>query len=158
MATRKSAACIANYAPDAPDGNVKCRIGTWTYADDGTAVADDVIQMVPVPKGAQIIDILIGWTALSGGTFDVGDGTTADRFFDGLTANDIGRVSMFGGFNGSAAAAEGVCEGATKANLGYEYTAADTIDITLISGDVESGDEITMMVLYKVQGGISDET
>jgi len=158
MATQKSAACIAGYGPDAPDGNVKCRIGTWTFTDDGAAADGDVLQMVPVPKGAQIIDILIAWTDLTGGTMEVGDGTTADRFFDGLTADDVGRVSMFGGFDNSGAAAEGVCEGEVKANLGYEYTVADTIDITLTGATVAASDEITMMVLYKVQGGIADET
>ena len=158
MATQKSAACISNYAPDTPDGNMKCRIGTWTYADDGAAAIGDVLQMVPVPKGAQIIDILLAWTALSAGVFNVGDGDDADRFFLALVANKIGRISMFGGFDNETNTDETAVRGTTKANLGYEYTAADTIDITLTSAAVESADEITMMVLYKVEGGTADET
>jgi len=158
MATQKSAACIANYAPDAPDGNIKCRIGTWTYTDDGAAAIADVLQMVPVPKGAQIIDIKLAWTALSAGVFNVGDADDPDRFFLALVANDVGRISMFGGFDGSTNSDEDAVCGATKANLGYEYTVADTIDITLTSAAVEASDEITMAVLYKVEGGIADET
>jgi len=158
MATLKSAACIANYAPDAPDGNVKARIGTWEHDVDGSASASDVIQMVPVPAGAQIIDVLVQWTALASScTFDVGDGNTADKYFDALDGDAVGRASLYGGMDAGGALDENEIEYGV-ANVGYEYTSADTIDITLHTAGTESGDKITMIVLYKVEGGIADET
>lgn len=161
MSTLKTDAAKANYGPDFPDGNVKARIGLWTYDDDGAAVADDVIQMVPLPKGAQIIDVIVEWTALgSSCTFDVGfTGGTVDLFFNGLDgdATNGGRASFYGGFYGTASLTYDLCSMANK-NVGYELSAADTVDILLIGGDLESADEIKMIVLYKVEGGIADET
>jgi hypothetical protein len=82
-------------------------------------VVDDVIQMVPIPKGARILDVHINTDELdSDGTpemvLDVGDtdGTDdTDRYIDGTAASPVlARMNNIAGF-------------------GYEFLANGTIDI-----------------------------
>jgi len=42
--------------------------------------------------------------------------------------------------------------------LGYELTADDTIDITNVAGTIPEGAVLTMVVFYKLEGAIPDET
>lgn len=89
-----------------------------TYELSAALVVNDVIQMVKVPKGARIVEVILGSDDLdTGGSpaiiLAVGDGTTADRFVTGSTiAQGAGLVRL------------NQVDG-----IGYVYTAEDTIDI-----------------------------
>jgi hypothetical protein len=155
MATVQTTAVIAGVRPDAncPAGVVLSRSGLFTLAasdGDATALASgDVIEMVPVPKGAQIIDIMLEWTDLdssSGPTMDVGDGDATNGYLDGLDITAAGKATLTAGTF-------------VAYSIGKEYTAADTIDCIICdhSPDASSG-TIKMVVLYKVEGAIDDET
>jgi hypothetical protein len=77
--------------------------------------AGDVYQMVKVPVGAVITDMIVAFDLLGGGnaTCTIGDGNSANRYFASLSTGASGttRMSLPGGF-------------------GYAYTAEDTIDVT----------------------------
>lgn len=92
------------------------------YTVPGTALsAGDVIQMVRIPAGARINDIIFAISSTSQShTVTIGDGNDADRFFASTSAVlvEAVRMSLGGGF-------------------AYSYSAEDTIDITI--GTVTSG-------------------
>lgn len=88
------------------------------YAITAALALNDVIQMVKVPSGAQIVGMTLGATDLDTGgspaiVLDVGDGDDTDRFIDGATVGQAG---------GSTSAL-------AVAGFGYTYTAEDTIDV-----------------------------
>jgi len=155
MATYQTTAVIAGVRPDAtcPAGIVLSRYGLFTLAasgGDATALAqNDVIEMVPVPKGAQIIDINVQWTDLASAgspTMDVGDGDDTNGWIDGLNITAAGisclKTATFSAYY-----------------IGKEYTAADTIDVKIMDADCNAtSGTIRMIVEYKVEGAIDDET
>lgn len=82
-------------------------------------VINDVVQMVGVPLGARVTDVVLGSDDLDTNgtptiTLDVGDGGDVDRY---LAASTIAQTG---------AAPTGAI---LKTGFGYVYTAADTIDI-----------------------------
>jgi hypothetical protein len=109
--------------------------------------ATDVIQMVPVRAGEQVVG---GWV-FSGDidadasptvTIDVGDDLDVDRYIDGSTVPRTGGVIEFG--SGVAVTAAG----ATAFN--HVYTADNTIDITVVGAvatAAAAGIVITMVAL-----------
>lgn len=156
--TVQSNAVKAGIMPDhtVPATIVLSRTGQYTAA--AALDANSVIQLVPIPAGAQILDIIIQCTALgSGRTVDIGDAGDIDRFFDGLSVVYAG-VSRLGCQMGGAAAntAGNVTHG--DAALGYEYTVDDTIDAKILGDTFPKDGVIKMTVLYKMQGGVADET
>lgn len=89
-----------------------------TYELAAALVVNDIIQMVKIPKGARIVNVILGTDDLDSGAspaivLAVGDGTTADRFISGSTVAQAGGVATIGKVDG----------------VGYVYTADDTIDI-----------------------------
>lgn len=81
---------------------------------------NDVVQMVKVPSGAIVTNVVLGADDLdTNGTplivLDVGDGSDTDRFIDGATSAQAG---------GTSAALAG-----TAGSFGYQYSADDTVDI-----------------------------
>lgn len=88
------------------------------YEITAALVVNDVIQMIPVPAGAQIMEVTLGADDLdSNGTpaivLDVGDGSVTDRLIDGATVGQAGgRTSTL-----------------KTGAFGYTYTASDTIDV-----------------------------
>jgi hypothetical protein len=125
-------------------GVVLCR--TASYQADAAYDANSVVQMVPVPKGAQILDIhLYVSDSGAGRTFDVGDGTTVDRFFDGVDPS-------------SGPIRKGlIADGDAAYITNYEYTADDTIDVKWLGDTLESGQKIYMNVYYKMGDTIADD-
>ena len=111
---------------------------------DGTA-ANDIIQMVKVPKGAVILDLKVAITdvdtnATPTHVFDVGDGDDVDRFIDGSTKGQGGGLAVLGD---SVAAA--VIDNA----LGYAYTADDTIDVKVVTASAtKAAGVLVMSVIY----------
>ena len=129
MATQTSAE-VQDWSPvlESTYGNMLCR--QVSYAVD--AAQNDVIQMVKVPQGAIIVD---GYLRVSGAagllvTADVGDGSDDDRF---LAAADIDGT-LFHRFNLATP---------------FEYSAEDTIDITVEGADPASI-TYTLVIFYLV--------
>jgi hypothetical protein len=152
MTTHKSNAVLAGITPDyALAGVVLSRSCKFTPADD-SIVSGDTIQMIPVPKGAQILGIDIFYTALPAGTTgaDIGYGGDTDAFMSTLplTAQNIKH------WPGNA------LDNKTTAGLLHTFTAADTIDIALGSAatKIPTSTPIYMNVMYKMVGTIADET
>ena len=146
MTIYKSAAVLAGICPDmAAAGNVLNRLGTYTVGD--ALALGDVIQMVPVPKGAMVLDIkgtIAG--ATSGSIVDVGDGENPDRYIDGFTTG-AGAGSIFN------AADDG-----DYAGLYWKYSDSnDTIDMTMGSA-LAAGTVVKLDVNYKMLGTLADES
>lgn len=109
-----------------------------TYEIAEAIEADDIFQMVKVPKGARIVDITLATDALDSGTdaivLAVGDVTTADRFITGSTVGYSGGIAKLNQVDG----------------MGYVYPADDTIDVTCTTGP-DSGTAtgtISLTVVY----------
>jgi hypothetical protein len=124
---------------------LRCRIGTYVFS--GSEAAGDVVQMVNVPKGA-IVDIALSyikWEDMGGTiTVDVGDGDDDDRYCSALA---MGTAST----SSTTTFEESVGAGVYKAE--YEYTAADTIDLTLDAATTPTADQtLKMFVFYTMNG------
>ena len=150
MTIHRSGAAISGIMPDySQAGVIMCRTGVFTTVNDDM-VSGDTIQMVPVPKGAIIMNIqAYAGTAISGcSQIDIGDGSSSARFFNGFSWGDLNYLFMDN--------TDGVV-----ANIGYCYDEGnDTIDINLsedVSTKVPTSIKFTMHVWYKMTGSISDE-
>lgn len=116
------------------------------YTLTAALVLNDVIQMVTVPKGAQILEIILGSDDLdTNGTptivLNVGDGNLSDRFIKQQTVAQAGGVVRLGA---------GIAATLVSGAIGYQYTAEDTIDVLVQAAPATgatSGD-ITLAVLY----------
>jgi|ERR1700742_494078 len=104
------------------------------YSFTAAQSAGDVIQMVPVPKGCQIIDTLVVFTPGAGGpvlTWIVGDGGSTNRFQTSASATVATTVHANGG------------------GVGYSYSVDDTIDITVAAvGSATAAGSVRLTVLY----------
>lgn len=134
------------YSPAVGKGvQTRTSLGTNTvigkYELGAALAANDVIEMVKIPAGATIDEIILEATDLdTGGTpaiiLDVGDGDDADRFIDGSVVGKTGGVDRLG------------------ANLGYKYTETDTIDVKVATGPATGAatGTITLCVQYHMEG------
>lgn len=106
----------------------------------------DIIEMVKIPKGAVILDLVLTAEDLSTGAdiiLNVGDGGDIDRFIDSSTIAQAGGVARLGA--GVAAAA---LDGAAY----FTYAADDTIDVQVEAGGTATATgDITLSVLYSMQ-------
>lgn len=139
MATLLSDKCQVGMFPKA-ELNENVVVARYNLA---AALADeDIIQMVPVPKGAVITGIDLQVPDLDTGgsptiSLQVGDGGDTDRF---VVAGTIGQAA-----------------GAHKLNsvvgLGFKYTAADTIDIRVdtVPATGATAGEIVMVARYTLE-------
>lgn len=123
-----SAANVAKYI----ENGVVCRSCIWTFSAAAASVGD-VVQMVRVPNGAHIIDVMVipDFNAASA-TFavNVGDGNSAARYVASATA-DVTVIH------------------ATGASIGYSYSAEDTIDIVVATAaSASTGATVRVTVLY----------
>jgi hypothetical protein len=108
---------------------------TWA----ATASVGDVLQMVKVPDGATILDMVVYSTG--GDHADIGDGVSVIRFFDSSSALTTQHFLR---------GTEGV-----DAGLFHRYDISDaaephyeTIDLTILVADSSVGDVTTMAVTY----------
>lgn len=137
MATLKSNKITANApARDLPSG-VLAVVGTYVLS--AALALNDVIQMVKVPQGATILNVILAATDLDTGgspaiALTVGDGSDADRF---ITSSTVGQAGGIASLNAAAGA-------------GYKYTATDTIDVTVATGPATGATSgtVTLTVLY----------
>lgn len=129
------------------DGNVLVRryVESGVFSVTGTReiaaalVVSDLIKMVPVPKGAKVLDVVLSTDRLDTGTsieLDVGDTDDTDdtdRYIDSAA-----------GLVGTTATALGVTTGITAARLNnpaghnYKFVADGTIDV-LVKTAPETG-------------------
>lgn len=154
MTTHKSTAVSAGIMPDySRAGVVLCRTGHIVTAAQDEIISGDTLQMVPIPKNAQILDIHLS-VSKEGGTLDitaatgthVGDGSSPSRFMDDVSIGDADVLTLV--INGKPGA------------VGYTYDEGDdTIDVAITSAAtvLETGVKIMMSVFYKMAGSISDE-
>lgn len=103
-----------------------------SYTCNPALSAGDVIQMVRVPKGANIISLRFTTDLFGGGNATitgVGDGNSANRYIGSASTSNSLAVALI--LNPSA--------------LGYSYSAEDTIDITI--GTVTSASAVGVLTL-----------
>ena len=116
MANGKSADVLAgDYGvANNPKGVVLAVAATYTVPSSGGPGIGEKVEMVPVPKGAKILNVkTAGPAGTASMTAVVGDGGSTSRFNTTITA--------------SAAFCKDIEVGT---GVGYEYTEDDTIDIT----------------------------
>lgn len=160
-----SDAAQSGVCPDhnIPAGVVLSRFAQYT--NTAAMDANSVIHLLPMPKGAQLLDLMIGFTAFGAGrTIDVGitdtsyTGYDIDMFMDGVAVQYAGYARWgCAMINGSAAA---VVHGAKwYANTWpYEFTANNYIDVKVLGDTFPANAYVTGVALYKQEGAIDDET
>jgi hypothetical protein len=102
-------------------------------------LANDILEMIKVPAGATIQEIVLSTTASLGATstVEIGDGGDTDRFF---------AAANFG--NGAAS----LVRLSNPIGHGYKYTSDDTIDVRIATnGTPATGAVVTMTVAYTMQ-------
>lgn len=123
-----------------PRANAGETIVSATFNLTAALALNDVIEMVKIPAGAVIHDVILSSTDLdtsTGVVLDVGDGSVTDRFIDGATigqASGVARLNEVGGHL-------------------YEYTADDTIDVLVQvapSGTAATSGSIKLTVIYQM--------
>lgn len=113
---------------------------TGTYTFSAAWVDEDVCQLVPIPAGATILDVIMAVPALTDqadAVWAVGDGDGAERFITGATAGQ--------------SSAGGVVRLNAPLGHNYKYTVDDTIDfhITTVPGATAVTDgDISLTVIY----------
>lgn len=130
---------------------INCVISvTETYTFLAAQALNDVIQMVKIPSGATVLDVILSCDDIDSNgspavTLDVGDGSDTDRFI---------AVSTIGQTGGTARLGSGITDDTCH---GYTYTADDTIDVLIHAAPataVYSGKSISMTVLYTMQNNV----
>ena len=150
-----SAAYLSSNVPDRTNGQVQVSWAKYSFDDDGAVALAEVCYMARIPKGARIIDVLLGWTALPAGTtITVGDSGDADGYFSLVTATNAGHLSLFGGVTNGGE----IDEGPNAYQFGKEYTAADYLVMTFATDIPVAADVVNLCVLYTVEGGFDDQT
>jgi hypothetical protein len=102
-------------------------------------LASDILEMVKVPAGATVQEIVLSTTASLGATstVEIGDGGDTDRYF---------AAANFG--NGAA----GLVRLSNAIGHGFKYTAEDTIDVRIATNATPAtGAVVTMTVFYSMQ-------
>lgn len=129
-----------HYFGTAQPGMVMCRSGKIS----GTFAANDVLEMVPVPKGAMILDVqLVNPALASSSTLNVGDAADPDRYFAALSASAAGSHASA---NAGAATAHGVV-----------YPEDTVVTVTNLTAQSDEK-ELVVHVFYKmVEGHLPDE-
>ncbi len=150
MTAYKSAAALSGIKADlAAAGVMLCRSAEIVTGDEfgiESIGLTDSIYMVPIPKGAMILDIKMLQDSIftsDGMTWNVGDGGTEARYgATVLPALDTFPILGWKQF----------------AMMGRIYDSDSTINIVPLCSDVDSGHCIRMHVYYKMTGTIVDET
>lgn len=145
MATTFTATKVASTIP--PKGTHQGVIAVRSvYTLLAALVINDVIQMVTVPKYAQILEIILTSDDLDSNgspliTLSVGDGNLADRFIKADTVAQAGGIVRLGA---------GLTAALQSGGVGYRYTAEDTIDVKVIAAPATgaTAGDISLTVLY----------
>lgn len=97
-----------------------CVQSTYTITAGTALVDEDIVEMVKVPKGARVTEVILTTTDLDSDLSPaivvcVGDGVDEDRYIAGSTIGQTGGTVRMG-------------SGITTATNAFTYTADDTID------------------------------
>ena len=135
MATLTSTACQTSSGgfflnpPKYIENGMVVRSATYSFTANQSA--GDIVQMVPIPKGAQIAALALQIDGKAAGAdivCQVGDGGSATRFLTSVSGSAV--AQMVGG-------------------LGYSYSAEDTIDVKVSSvTSATAGGSIRLTVSY----------
>ena len=145
MATVTSTQAAETVQPRTYHAGVNWAHGTYSVPETGDGTAEgDVIELVRVPNGARVLELVFTSEDLDSATshvFDVGYGGDVDVFIDGTTIGQSGGVARLGA--GVAAAANDL--------VFHKFTTEDTIDAKVItaSGTKVAG-VISLAVLYSL--------
>jgi hypothetical protein len=143
-------------------GIVLCRSAEFVSPDD-SIVSGDTIQMVPIPKGAKVLQLQVYYSDLPDGCTgcDIGYGGDADAFIISLPMTGQ-NVKSYPGCVIRTSLATGDIIGLRDNPVGllHTFTADDTIDISFQSlpTKIPTSQHIKMAVWYKMTGTIKDET
>ncbi len=146
MATTYATAAVnAGLMPDfgTPAGMVISRSVKHTLTKHMGSL--DILQLVPIPKGAQIIDVQLVFTCTSECNVDIGDAASTSRFLTSVTgtkSHQLHRMSLDAGYAGFM----------------FQYTEDDTIDLKVLSSSMDSASVVGLTVLYKMAGSLADES
>ena len=127
---------VQNWSPvrESDAGNVQCVIG-YCPVNYAAWAQNDVIQMVKIPIGAVIIDVIFESNNLgSGVNFCVGDNNNVCQYISNTSGN-----------------AAGICQRKNAVlNVGVPivFTNEDTIDVKLSAGNPTDNVQISLYVLY----------
>ena len=102
-----------------------------TYTTSAVASSGDVVQMVKVDPGARVVSLVVKSDDTL--AYAVGDGIDPNRYF--------ATASVAAGTNNIA-----------MVNLGYEYSAADTIDIAVGTGSALTAQTFQAIVTVAYDG------
>ena len=129
MATFTSDAAVSNSAFRPPGGGV-VGVREATYALTQALALNDVIQMIPVAKGERAVggQLIVETDLDSNGTplivLSVGDDLDTDRYIAASTVGQAGGVVDWG---------QGIDTAAEAASYNHKYTAANTIDVKVVT-------------------------
>lgn len=99
----------------------------------GAALSNgDVLQMVKVPSGAKVLDVmLVVDHQNSAAVFNVGDGADVDRYIASRSISGVATLN-------------------TLVGLGYSYSAEDTIDIQAVVTTATAVGSLRLRVMYQL--------
>jgi hypothetical protein len=89
----------------------------------------DVLEVIQLPAKTYVLAVGLDVTTAEGGTLtiDIGDGSAADGYLDGVNANTVASYAS------TLALTEGAPNTVTGYSAGKYYAAADTIDIKTVN-------------------------
>lgn len=131
-------------------GKPVCSYVSFTF-NGGTVTVGQVVQMIPVPAGARILNLLVksDWPAGTAGIFSVGDGSLTNRF---VTAGASASLTAAGVITRNVG------------GVGYKYSVSDdvvvgsrfdTIDFSVGAGATQTTTGSIQMAVWYVY---EDET
>jgi len=108
-----------------------------------SATVSAVLQMVPVPKGCQVHDVILYWDFAGSAdmyTLHVGDSLNVKRYISSASCSGSGVVRMGGG--GSSIAG----------GMGYSYSAENVVQVKVsaLSGAAAVSGSIRLAVMYSM--------
>ena len=126
---------MATYSSDRVTSGIPVRFNekgsdgeVGTYSASAAISATDVFQMVRVPAGAMITDIILQIPGLSSPSYSLGDGVNTSRF----TTTASSSFATLG------------------QGLGYSYSVADTIDVRFDAAATTATGKFVMAASWKV--------
>lgn len=138
-----------------PRADVGMHSVTGRFTGTVALAVNDIIEMVKVPKGATIQEVVLAVSSLDSSTgvvLDVGlTGVDADIFIDGAT---IGRSGVGGVVRLGQGISTGIDTAAELLFADYVMTANDTIDVlvqTAATGTASTDFAIVLTAIYTMQ-------
>lgn len=109
---------------------------TAEYSFSNTMSSGDIINMLKMPPGAVVVDVITRYTQVAGmvGQFGVGDSSVTERYGASISATGVTRAT---------------------AGVPFSYSASDTIRVYITgTGSLCTGGTIRVTVLYKMDDPI----